>query len=142
VKEAGFLFLEVVFSVAVAGCSSSGASSVPDATASDQDVAQTESGADAGDAGDSLDAAAVQADCGALVWNTDTCAACTTAHCCALEALCVAIPSCEPLSECAAACGADAGCATACSATYIPAASNYNAVRNCQFNSCNAECAR
>jgi hypothetical protein len=121
--------LEPRLSIAIAffalGCSSSRA---PSEDASSDAV-------QAADAGDAMD-------CGSLAWGAPACAACTDIHCCSLESLCAAIPSCTPLSQCTLACGADAGCAMACGATYVDSVSNYNAVLNCQSNECPSECAR
>jgi hypothetical protein len=95
---------------------------------------------DAGEAG--ARDAGQEMDCGSLAWAGTACASCTAMNCCSLESICAAIPSCTPLSECTVACGADAGCATACSAMHIDSVSNYNAVLNCQSQSCASECTR
>jgi hypothetical protein len=95
-------------------------------------------GSESDDAGD---ASADVADCGPLVWNSAACAACTSQLCCSAEVLCAAIPGCVPLNTCSNACGTDGGCTAACGAEYSNAASNYNAILNCQFDSCAAACA-
>jgi hypothetical protein len=107
------------------------------------DAAADSTGTIGGDAGgsDGADGAGPsEEDCGTLAWAGDACAACTTARCCSVQALCAAIPECGPLALCWEGCGGDAGCTTACGDQYIPAISNYNAVLNCQANSCPAQC--
>ena len=97
--------------------------------------------ADAGSDGPEDSGSPDAADCGTLAWKSPSCASCTQASCCAVEAICAAIPTCAPLDACWSACGADAGCTNACGAQYIDAISNYNAILNCQHNSCATECA-
>jgi hypothetical protein len=112
---------------------------------SDAVEAASGAGADAADmdagAGDaaSTDAAV---ECGSLSFNTPACTACTAQNCCGVENLCAALVECAPLNDCWTACDADATCTRACGTKYITAISNYNAVLNCQFNTCSAVCGR
>jgi hypothetical protein len=124
--------LGVVLLAVLAGCSSQGTRHEGDASA---DASPGEAASDA-----ASDAPSDE-DCGALAWAGDGCAACTAANCCAVQALCAAIPECTPLSRCWEGCGADAGCSKACGSTYIGAISNFNAVLNCQSQSCASQCA-
>jgi hypothetical protein len=108
-------------------------------------VPETEAGLDGGADSNLLipdgSEAESAADCGSLGWADVACSECTHAHCCALESLCASITACAPLNECSTACGTDASCAMGCGVRYIDAISNYNAILNCQINSCQAQCA-
>jgi hypothetical protein len=106
----------------------------------------SESGADSNEGVDAPGDAGVdgsgdgEGGCGSLVWSSPACASCTDQSCCNLEVLCAAIPTCVPLSACWNACDGDGGCTNGCAMQYIDAISNYNAIRNCQRNSCAAAC--
>jgi hypothetical protein len=122
-----------------AGCDTSGA---PGATAgAGSDSTAGDAGLD-GEFGGASDANAPDGlkGCGPFVWSSPACASCMNQSCCDVEKLCAAIPTCAPLADCENSCDGSVSCQEGCGARYIDAISNYNAVLNCRFNMCAAEC--
>lgn len=97
-----------------------------------------DAGSDASDAGDG--AVVPEGGCGDMVWPSPACASCTDQNCCSLESICSGIDACAPLNACWNGCAGDAGCTNNCATQYEGAISNFNAVLNCQFNSCRTAC--
>jgi hypothetical protein len=125
---------------ALAGCTSGGTTGTTGAGGT-TGTSPPDAGEDGpSDAGTDAPADAGASDCGGLAWKTPACGSCTDEHCCDLEKLCAAIPSCAPLDACWNACGGDGGCQNGCGTQYLQAISNYNAILNCQNNSCAAVC--
>ena len=71
---------------------------------------------------------------------TGACDGCVTSNCCQQNLACGDDPACVDMVSCAARCGSDGACVSACEQTNATAAAEMNAAFSCDQDRCSAEC--
>jgi hypothetical protein len=102
------------------------------------DRAEATDGGLGGDTDAANSVVAVAGQCGMLLHNSASCAACMDQNCCSEARACAGTPACKEASDCLASCG-DATCRARCAAFYtLP--DTLIALRSCRVGQCATAC--